>query len=117
MALIKCKECGKDISENASTCPNCGNPNTLTTEQKKEEIKNRIEEQNTQGVIAGLITLVVLVAVFFGIKGLWNWLEGDKLLNAVGIDTSNNTIVVHEKDGDQIKDDFMNWLGFEKVEE
>lgn len=24
MALIKCKECGKEISENAVNCPNCG---------------------------------------------------------------------------------------------
>ena len=26
MALIKCPECGKEISSNAVTCPNCGNP-------------------------------------------------------------------------------------------
>lgn len=26
MALIKCSECGKEISSNASVCPNCGNP-------------------------------------------------------------------------------------------
>ena len=26
MALIKCPECGKEISDNASKCPNCGNP-------------------------------------------------------------------------------------------
>lgn len=26
MALIKCSECGKDVSSNASSCPNCGNP-------------------------------------------------------------------------------------------
>jgi hypothetical protein len=25
MALIKCKECGKEVSSNAKTCPNCGN--------------------------------------------------------------------------------------------
>lgn len=24
MALIKCSECGKDISDKASVCPNCG---------------------------------------------------------------------------------------------
>jgi hypothetical protein len=27
MALIKCPECGKDMSEIASICPSCGNPN------------------------------------------------------------------------------------------
>ncbi len=26
MALIKCSECKKDVSENATNCPNCGNP-------------------------------------------------------------------------------------------
>lgn len=26
MALIKCVECGKEISSNAFSCPNCGNP-------------------------------------------------------------------------------------------
>ncbi len=26
MALIKCSECGKEVSEKAATCPNCGAP-------------------------------------------------------------------------------------------
>lgn len=26
MALIKCSECGRDVSDKASTCPTCGNP-------------------------------------------------------------------------------------------
>jgi hypothetical protein len=26
MALVKCKECGKDVSEKAESCPNCGAP-------------------------------------------------------------------------------------------
>lgn len=26
MALIKCKECGHEISDEALTCPNCGKP-------------------------------------------------------------------------------------------
>lgn len=26
MALIKCEECGKEISDNAGVCPHCGNP-------------------------------------------------------------------------------------------
>lgn len=31
MALIKCNECGKDVSENAASCPNCGNPIKVQT--------------------------------------------------------------------------------------
>ena len=26
MALIKCEECGKQVSERADACPSCGNP-------------------------------------------------------------------------------------------
>ena len=26
MALIKCKECGKEVSDKAASCPNCGAP-------------------------------------------------------------------------------------------
>lgn len=26
MALIKCSECGKEVSSRAKSCPNCGNP-------------------------------------------------------------------------------------------
>lgn len=31
MALIKCSECGADISDKAEMCPNCGNPNKTST--------------------------------------------------------------------------------------
>jgi hypothetical protein len=34
MALVKCTECGKEISSNAEACPNCGNPTRLTTQTK-----------------------------------------------------------------------------------
>lgn len=33
MALLKCTECGKEVSENAEKCPNCGNP--IRLESKK----------------------------------------------------------------------------------
>ncbi len=26
MAMIKCPECGKEVSDKADACPNCGNP-------------------------------------------------------------------------------------------
>lgn len=35
MALIQCPECGKEISDNAKACPNCGNPMNLQTQQEE----------------------------------------------------------------------------------
>ena len=34
MALIKCSECGKEISDTANACINCGNP--INTKQFKK---------------------------------------------------------------------------------
>lgn len=43
MALIKCPECGKEVSSGATSCPNCGHPIspqketvTVVKEKKKE---------------------------------------------------------------------------------
>jgi len=40
MALIKCSECGKEISDKAGACPSCGNPvrNQLVAVDKNEEV-------------------------------------------------------------------------------
>ena len=39
MALIKCKECGKEISDKAKSCINCGCPLTNLIEEGKVRIK------------------------------------------------------------------------------
>lgn len=40
MALINCPECGKEISDKAASCPNCGNPmNTHADNSEKEHIR------------------------------------------------------------------------------
>lgn len=31
-----CKNCGKEISDNAATCPNCGEPTSLQTGKKSK---------------------------------------------------------------------------------
>jgi hypothetical protein len=35
MALINCSECGKQISDKATSCPNCGNPINQQTLQEE----------------------------------------------------------------------------------
>lgn len=54
MALIKCNECGKDISDQATTCPNCG---------AKTEIAENIK-QNTKQIIKILSFLLLIVISF-----------------------------------------------------
>lgn len=47
MALIDCPECGKQISDKATACPNCGYPMELYIQQerKKEADKERTEKE------------------------------------------------------------------------
>lgn len=44
MALIKCKECGKEISDKAKTCINCGCPlsETITSGEVRIKMPNNI---------------------------------------------------------------------------
>lgn len=48
MALIKCKECGKEFSTDAKACPNCGKRRTTTTAK----------------FIASFFALVIIVSIF-----------------------------------------------------
>ena len=47
MALIKCKECGKEISDRAKICPNCGCP--LSDILKKGIVRIKMPNNIVQG--------------------------------------------------------------------
>ena len=40
MALIKCEDCGKEHSEQAEVCPNCGRPSFAKKQKLDKEIDN-----------------------------------------------------------------------------
>ena len=66
MALIKCPECGKEISDKAEICVNCGLKiaeieNLHEVSQKKEH--EILQEQNnkTKSIIGVIIAIIVVV--------------------------------------------------------
>ena len=61
MALIKCKECGKEISDKAKSCPNCGNP--INDDTYTKEVK-----ANKKVAIFIIIILIILcvIGLFIG---------------------------------------------------
>jgi len=60
MALIKCKECGKEFSDMATACPNCGYSPAL--EQKKAIEKNLLPEgERKSKITAGFLCLFLWV--------------------------------------------------------
>ena len=55
MGLIKCPECGKDISDQAESCPNCGYPIQKNLKEKTEdsvieEVKDSNMESNAEAI-------------------------------------------------------------------
>lgn len=85
MALIPCKECGKDVSDLAESCPNCGCPVSLSINaiEEKEALENQsiIKKSNTfcmAGFIlsilsvpfSGLLILLPIFATLFSILGI-----------------------------------------------
>lgn len=73
MALINCPECGKEISDKASACPNCGCPVQLTninSEKRIEPIsitygymRRTIESTDKQIVITSLLKKKTIISV------------------------------------------------------
>ena len=53
MALIKCSECGKEVSDKAKACPNCGNP------IREEESKVIIYGLSQMGLLGGKIKIYI----------------------------------------------------------
>ena len=45
--LIKCPECGREISDNAEVCPNCGYPVKMVCEKEEDDQLKEIELPKT----------------------------------------------------------------------
>lgn len=56
MAMIKCSECGKEISDKAEKCPNCGCPINQTGE-KKEVKKPEKKRNSTLSTVSAFLAL------------------------------------------------------------
>ncbi len=70
MALIKCPECGKEISSMGKSCPNCGCPidnasNGKTILRKIADLLD-ISVKELFGVIGGQAIIVAVIILFFG---------------------------------------------------
>ena len=77
MALITCPDCGKQLSDQATACPNCGHPFRVGTPAK-------VEDTNAKGflgkpgtgthtlnvtcavILVGIVLLVVLMVALRG---------------------------------------------------
>ena len=66
MALIKCEECGREVSEKAATCPGCGASiaKPAHTRPRQEPPK---EKKSNFGCLTYSVVGVILIFIFFAI--------------------------------------------------
>jgi len=70
MALIKCSECGKEISDRATTCPNCGNPLIANpTELNPVTIQQTRKKWKVWTAIAVVMLIVGWLMIMNGLAG------------------------------------------------
>ena len=72
MSLIKCPECGKEISDIAESCPNCGYPikrklnsNSSIKLNEVNKKNHKKSEMQTARLIVSIIMLVLSIFVLF----------------------------------------------------
>ena len=67
MALIKCPECGKEISDKAGACPHCGCP-IGNTEQATQNNVGKSNKGSNKIIIGGVIVVAIAgIGYYFGI--------------------------------------------------
>lgn len=80
MALIKCPECGKEISDKAINCPNCGFPiNQVEVETEQDRIIVRGKNRGKNFLIFGGILFLVSMVFYIGTSDVELGLRAKKL--------------------------------------
>lgn len=67
MALIKCTECGKKISDKATNCPNCGCP-IITTEIKQSESQKKVKKGGCLKAILIYLGIGMVISIIIAIR-------------------------------------------------
>ena len=133
MALIKCPECNKEISDKSTVCINCGCPVTVekkvkeekveVIKEKKESVKKNKKKKRVPFIIIGAVALVIaIILIIISISGIEvPSLYGVTEETATSILTSNSLIpnIVYEYDDNVEEGLVINtnpWAG-EKVSE
>lgn len=73
MALIKCTECGHEVSDKAQTCPNCGAPVSLA-QPSNQQLNNTYSNIYTEGSSSKKWLYLVVGILAVSLLGLAAWL-------------------------------------------
>lgn len=88
MALIKCPECGKEISDQASSCPNCGCPISISNNQQPHHTK----EPKRGGCLKTILIFFVICIGVGIVAGIQSKKELDGIQPKKELEESQNNI-------------------------
>lgn len=67
MALVKCPDCGREVSDVAPTCPGCGRPLRMQAAPKEVQARSGVMDGVKIGcgifIVLPIIIILVLVAI------------------------------------------------------
>lgn len=61
MALIRCKECGKEMSDTVRKCPHCGYVNKERKKEQATQVKESLKSK--KGLIISIVIILVVIVV------------------------------------------------------
>ena len=71
MALIKCKECGKDISDTTNICIHCGAPTSISV-KGTNSIEVKTKRHSKRKIVVNIAVCFLLFGLIIGIPTLVN---------------------------------------------
>ena len=83
MALITCPECGKQVSEKATNCPNCGFPISGYEVQTIEQTGKKFKKQKLYSVLLFAIgILIMFLSILFE---SWSVTHTGVVISVIGV--------------------------------
>lgn len=76
MSMIICNECGKEISDKAQSCPNCGNPINIVPIQPQSQ--KFAKKQSFLGICAFIFSISFFLSIIGFLLGILDLYKNDK---------------------------------------
>jgi len=78
MAIVKCYECEREVSDNAASCPHCGAPFAKSQPQVIPKRRGLSVWAIVAIVLASILLLFIFINVIFAIPSMLNALDRDR---------------------------------------
>lgn len=76
MSMIICNECGKEVSDKAQSCPNCGNPINMVPIQPQSQ--KFAKKQSFLGICAFIFSISFFLSIIGFLLGILDLYKNDK---------------------------------------